>query len=195
MKPFNILLAIYLFISGWFIGLITEDLKFLRFTLDVPIFNVINLVVVSLFGWYISYCIQTSQRKTKSKIDLYSSKIDDIDSELKRLCSIIKNTEGAYYPEIVSLEKYCRSWYKKTYESFDDEFKETYKNDNEYINDNLIKIRSLLTNSSIIEANCTDIKIKNNIVKYSNTRISEIDTRIDSIRHKLYKLKEKVVQI
>ncbi len=195
MKLFNILLAISLFIFGWVAGQITENIDLFHLSFDVPLFNVINLVVVSWLGWYISYCIQTIQRKTKSKIDLYSSKIDDIDSELKRLCIIIKNSNGAYYPEIVSMDKYCRTWYKKIYDSFNEEIKKNFKNDNETINKELKQIRLLLTDSSILPNDSNNINISNDIVTYSSTRKSEIDIIIDSIRHKLYKLKQIVIEI
>lgn len=81
MKWLKFILYIFLFSIGWMFELFVEHWDVFHLSFDVPAFNIINLLVISLLAWLVNYTIQKSGRKVKSHIDLLSDKIDEVVSE------------------------------------------------------------------------------------------------------------------
>lgn len=189
-------IIVFFFVLGWNVGLIAEHWDIFHLTFDVPIFNIINLLVISLLAWLVNYSIQNYGRRQKSKIDLLSGKIDEVDSYLKRLVDLTSNENGASYVEICNLDKNCRSWAKRIVDVVEKRYSDVCPKDT-YITltQDLLSLRSLVTNSSIIiEGNTAIVQTDNGIVKYNSQRRAEVSVLIDSIRHILFKVKVCVSQ-
>lgn len=189
-------IIVFFFVSGWNIGLITEHWDIFHLTFDVPVFNIINLLFISLLAWIVNYSIQNYGRRLKSKIDLLSGKIDEVDSNLKRLVDLTSNENGASYVEICNLDKNNRSWAKRIIDVVEKKYSDVCPKDT-YITltQDLLSLRNLLTQSPIIiDEQTAVVRIDNNIVTYNSERRAELSVLIDSIRHTLFKVKVCVSQ-
>lgn len=197
MKWFwRLIIIAFFFTLGWNVGLITEHWDIFHLTFDVPVFNIINLLVISLLAWIVNYTIQNYGRRQKSKIDLLSGKIDEVDSNLKRLVDLTSNENGASYVEICYLDKNCRSWTKMIISVLEEKYSDICPRDT-YItlSQDLLSLRTLITQIPIIvDGKTTAVHIDNNIVKYSSERSAEVAVLIDSIRHTLFRVKVFVSQ-
>lgn len=191
MKWFwRILIVTIVFIFGWIIGLIVEHWDIFHLTFDVPVFNIINLLVISLLAWYVNFSIQSNSRRLKSRIDLLSSKIDEVDSYLKRMVDIVSSENGASYVEICNLDKNCRAWTKRIIDVIETKYNDVCPKDNYVtLTQDLLNLRSLVTTSPIALQEQNAVTIENNIVKYNSDRKGEVVVLVDFIRHSLFKMK------
>ncbi len=190
------IITIFIFGMGWMFGLFVEHFGLFHLSFEVPAFSIINLLVISFLAWYVNYSLQNSQRRNKSKIDLLSNKVDEIDSYLKRIIELTSANNGASYVEMCKLDKWCRTWAKRIISVIETKYsdvcpKESYVT----LTQDLLTLRSLVTTSPIITAGQTqEVLINNNIVTYSTNRRAEIDVLVDSIRNTLYNIKIGVSQ-
>ncbi|MCQ2233338.1 MAG: hypothetical protein MJZ24_01195 [Paludibacteraceae bacterium] len=193
---FRILLWILIFSLGWMFGLFVEHWDVFHLSFDVSAFNIINLLVVSLLGWMVSYFVQNSSRKVKSKIDLVSNKIDEIDSNIKRLSDLVGHNSGASYVEVCSIDKRIRRWSTKISETIKSNYPTTCDKDTlKTLSSNLYELRTLTTNiPRVISGQIPEAIVLNDIVKYSNERRTVIEVKIDEIRFSLYQIKINISQ-
>lgn len=190
------IIIIFIFGMGWMFGLFVEHFDLFHLSFEVPAFSIINLLVISFLAWYVNYSLQNRQRKNKSKIDLLSNKIDEVDSYLKRILDLTCKDTGASYIEMCKLDKWCRNWAKRIISVIETKYCDVCPKD-KYVTltQDLVTLRSLVTSSSIIIAGQPqDVLINNNIVTYSASRRAEIDVLVDSIRNTLYNIKIGVAQ-
>lgn len=193
---FRILLWILIFSLGWMLGLFVEHWDVFHLSFDVPAFNIINLLVISLLGWMVSYFVQNSSRKVKSKIDLVSSKIDEIDSNLKRLSDLVGHNTGASYVEVCSIDKRNRRWGTKISDTIKTNYPTACDKDIlDALSSNLSELRTLTTNTPLlVQGQIPEVTVQNDIVKYSNERRAVIEVKIDEIRFSLYQMKVNISQ-
>lgn len=193
---FRFLLWILIFSLGWMFGLFVEYWDVFHLSFDVPAFNIINLLVISLLGWMVSYFVQNSSRRVKSKIDLVSNKIDEIDSNLKRLSDLVGHSNGASYVEVCSIDKRNRRWGSKITDSIKTNYNSVYDKETfESFTSNLSELRTLTTDTPLlIQGQIPEVTVQNDIVKYSNERRAVIEVKIDEIRFALYQMKVSISQ-
>lgn len=196
MKWLKIIFYIFLFSIGWMFGLFVEHWDVFHLSFDVPAFNIINLLVISLLAWLVNYTIQKSGRKVKSHIDLISGKIDEVDGNLKRIVELCMEDKGALYVEICNLDKRNRKWTKEIIKIVEKQYSDVCPNDTyAMLGASLVELRNMLTRSSImVPGQPTSVAVNNNIIKYDDTRKAEVEVLVDSIRHILFRMKVNISQ-
>lgn len=177
-------------------GLFVENWALFKLSFEVPAFNIINLLVISFLAWLVNFSFQNHSRRSKSKIDLLSGKMDEVDDNLKRIVELSVNVNGARYVEICNLDKRNRSWTKEIRTIIDKHYGNVCSIDDlKQLDDNLIGLRSLLTDSSVLITNGNSpVLVEKDIIKYDNARQSEINVLVESTRHLLFKIKVGVSQ-
>ncbi|MCQ2217144.1 MAG: hypothetical protein MJZ33_01510 [Paludibacteraceae bacterium] len=125
-----------------------------------------------------------------------SNKIDEIDSNLKRLSDLVGHNSGASYVEVCSIDKRNRRWGAKISDTIKADYPTACDKDTlDALSSNLSDLRTLTTNTPIlIQGRIPEVAVQNGIVKYSNERKAVIEVKIDEIRFSLYQMKVNISQ-
>lgn len=193
-RTIEIIIAVSFFIIGlfvrnwWEIGTISIDTK-------INVLDAISLVVTIGVGIYIAKILEKDVQDKRIEKDMYLARIAGIEHILDSIESLIENSKGneIHYSHVVNMMHRCRI--KKS-----DVFKALEKKDvgklnsqiddyNQKLKTNFQLLKKSLTDTTVGDPKNPAVKLKNNIVNYSEERSLEILTSINAIESIFFDLK------
>lgn len=159
------------------------------------VLDAISLVATIAVGIYIAKILQKEVQDKRIEKDMYLGLILSVERILNDLETLIENSEEStlHYQRVVSIIHRCRI--KKTdifkaLDSLDNKLLKSQVNDlDQRLKGELKTLKTALTETSVKSSPTPSVKLKNNIIHYSEDRIIEIITSINVVESIFFKLK------
>lgn len=161
----------------------------------INVLDAISLAATISVGIYIAKILQKEVQDKRIEKDMYLGLILSIERILNDLETLIENSEEStlYYQRVVSIIHRCRI--KKTdifkaLDSLDNKLLKSQVNDlDQRLKGELKTLKTALTETSVKSSPTPSVKLKNNIIHYSEDRIIEIITSINVVESIFFELK------
>lgn len=161
----------------------------------INVLDAISLAATISVGIYIAKILQKEVQDKRIEKDMYLGLILSVERILNDLETLIENSEEStlYYQRVVSIIHRCRI--KKTdifkaLDSLDNKLLKSQVNDlDQRLKGELKTLKTALTETSVKSSPTPSVKLKNNIIHYSEDRIIEIITSINVVESIFFELK------
>lgn len=190
----NICIAICFFIIGifirnwWEIGTMSLDTK-------INVLDAISLLATIWVGIYIAKILEKEVQDKRIEKDMYLSRIESIEYVLGNIESLIEDSKGKqiHYNHIVNMMHRCRIKKSDVFNALEkrdtDKLKSQINEYNQKLKTEFQLLKKSLTDTTVGDDKHPAVKLKDNIVNYSEERSLEILTSINSIESIFFDLK------
>lgn len=178
-----------LFIRNWW------EIGTFSINTEISVLDALSLLATIGVGLYIARILEKKVQDERIEKDMYLARIGSIEHILNNIESLIENSKGAeiHYGHIVNMMHRCRIKKSDMFNALDK--KETGKlktQINEYNQKLKVEFQLLkksLTDTTVSDSKKPAVKLKNNIVSYSEERSLEILSSINTIESIFFELK------
>ncbi len=190
----NAIICILIFLTGliirnwWDIGTIELETK-------INVLDALSLVATIVVGIYIAKILEKEVQDKRIEKDLYISKINSVEYILNTIESLIESSKDTeiQYGRIVNMMHRCRIKKSDVFNTLEkkkmDKLTTKIHEYNQKLKTDFQLLKKSLTETTVGGTRNPAVKLKNNIVSYSEERSLEILTQINSIESTLFELK------
>lgn len=161
----------------------------------INVLDAISLAATISVGIYIAKILQKEVQDKRIEKDMYLGLILSVERILNDLETLIENSEEStlHYKRVVSIIHRCRIKKTDVFKALDGIGNKSLKSQINDLDQRLKKelqiLKTALTETSVKSSPTPSVKLKNNIIHYSEDRIIEIITSINVVESIFFELK------
>lgn len=179
------------FITGFFIAKI-PTIDCITISNEVPIFDVISLIVTVLVAFYVAHIIERDVQNSQVGKQMYIERLHQNEEILTYLNDYIQE-DRILLSKITNLLHRYRSRQTSIHTALKDRSKkDLFNSEIDGIEIDTKDLKRLLTDTPIDTTDQSNITIRDGVVNYSKQRINEITTCISRIDNLIFDLKHKI---
>jgi hypothetical protein len=190
----QVALTIVLFSIGFTSGKLVEWGYFVIVN-EIRIIEAFTLFVTIGLAFYVTYILEKEMQDVRIIKELYLAKISELETMLNSFENLIECTNISYQ-KINNRIHFCRIKKNSIFSNVEDNFKKIQSEEfdifKKEITNKMNSLKRLLTETSPVLNQNSEISIKKGIVTYSSNRIIEICTDINTINENLFKMKVRI---